>query len=101
MAITPLMTLLAPAEIEKLASRSNFRFGKTLLKDAKIVFKTSNTFRRIATVNYKNYPAQTVEFLSDHKGMHFKCSCANKKNFFCEHCTAAALAMHESSKDAE
>jgi hypothetical protein len=94
MATFPLITFLTIEKIESLASRSNLRFGKQILKDAKIIVKTQNTFRRVATVQYKNNPIQTVEFLADHKGLHFKCSCANKKNFFCEHCTAVALSMN-------
>jgi hypothetical protein len=95
MAIIPLLKQLSVTEIEKMASRSNFRFGKQLLKDAKINVQTNNVFRRIATVSYKNHPEQKVEFLSDHKGLHYKCSCSNRKNMFCEHCIAVALGMHE------
>ncbi len=96
MATTPLLSLITEKEIERLASRSHLRFGKQLLKDGVIQITNSNMFRRVATVKYKNNPLQTVEFLSDSKGLHYKCSCTNKKHFFCEHC--AAVALSEASK---
>ncbi len=91
MATAPLLTHITLEKIDSLASRSHLRFGKQILKDGKIVFTASNAYKRVATVHYKKNPIQTVEFFADHKGLHYKCSCTNKKNFFCEHCAAVAL----------
>jgi len=93
MATIPILDLLTEKDVEKLASRSHLRFGKQIIKNGTITITNSNMFRRIAVVKYKNNPLQTVEFLSDNKGLHYKCSCTNKKHFFCEHCAAVALSL--------
>ena len=95
MATLLLKQLLTVEEIEKLASRSNLRFGKQILKDAKIVITNTNVFRRVATVTYKNNPSQTVDLLSTNKGLRYTCTCTSRKNMFCEHAIAVGLAMHE------
>lgn len=93
MVVLPLATILSQKEIEKMASRSNLRFGKQMAESAKIVFTLQNIFHITATVEHKNAALQTVDLLSTNKGLQFKCSCTNKKNVFCEHCTAVALKM--------
>lgn len=93
MAVLPLASILPNEEIEKMASRSNLRFGKQMAEKAKILFSMNNEFHITATVEHKNAAIQTVDLLSTNKGLHFKCSCTNKKNIFCEHCTAVALKM--------
>lgn len=94
MVVTPLKQLLTVEEIESLASRSNLRFGKQILKDAKIVITNSNVFRRVATVSYKNNPLQTVDLMATNKGLRNICTCTSRKNMFCEHAIAVALHMH-------
>lgn len=60
-----------------------------MVKDDSIAITKKNLFNIVAEVDYKT--KQTVTFSSTSKGFRFKCSCSNKKDFFCEHCTAVAL----------
>jgi len=87
-----LKVILTPDEIEKLASRSNFRYGKNLAEDSKIRVIKSNTFNLIAELKHGNSKPQTVELTSTTKGFRWKCTCTAKKDYFCEHCVAVGLA---------
>jgi uncharacterized Zn finger protein len=87
----PLRNLLTEEQIEELASRSNFRYGKSLLDDGGITVIKSNVFNLIAEIKQGEHLVRTVKLESTPKGLRWKCSCTSKKNFFCEHCVAIGL----------
>lgn len=90
--MTPIISLLTPIQLEKLASRSNFRYGKDIAKNGKVIFDKTNTFNLVATVEFRNGEKRTTELMSTSKGLRWKCSCTNRKDLFCEHCVAVGLA---------
>jgi uncharacterized Zn finger protein len=87
----PLKSIITPEELDKLASRSNYRYGKALAEDASIRVSKSNTFNLHAELQQGKGRAYQVELMSTTKGFRWKCSCTNKKDYFCEHCVAVAL----------
>lgn len=89
--MTPLKYILTLEQLEDLASRSNFRYGKAMAKDAEITPVESNTFNMIATIKHGTHQKRTVILESTPKGLRWKCTCSSKKNFFCQHCTAVGL----------
>ena len=70
-------------------------------KDAKIVTVSKNTYKMVSTIAFKNHPLQKVELLSDHKGLHYKCTCTNRKKLFCEHVVAVCLKAIEPKNETE
>ncbi len=93
----PLLSLITIEEIEALASRSNFRYGREIAENAEITIQKKNTFNRIAEVRHGNSPVQTVEVMVTAKGLRWKCTCTNRKNIFCEHVVAVCLTALPSS----
>jgi len=91
--MTPLKTLLTEAMIEKLASRSYLRYGKQIVKDGDVSILESNTFNVFAKVQHAQGEKRSVELHSTPKGFKFKCTCTNRKDLFCQHCVAVALAQ--------
>jgi uncharacterized Zn finger protein len=87
----PLLSLISMEQLEKLASRSNFRYGQEIAKNGKIHIEKSNTFNIIATVQSKNKNTRTVELSSTSKGFRWKCTCTGRKDLFCNHCVAVGL----------
>jgi uncharacterized Zn finger protein len=88
----PILSIISVEQLEDLASRSHFRYGKEIAEDGEITFIKTNAFNLIAKVKYKNSQARTVELMSTSKGFRFKCTCSNKKDNFCQHCVAVGLA---------
>jgi uncharacterized Zn finger protein len=88
----PILSIISVEQLEDLASRSHFRYGKEIAEDGEIIFTKTNTFNLVAKVKYKNSQARTVELMSTPKGFRFKCTCSNKKDNFCQHCVAVGLA---------
>lgn len=88
-----IQSLIGPEEIKKLASRSNLRYGEKMSEDATISFTDTNTFNIHAKLSFGT-KTHMVELASTTKGFRWKCSCSSKKNFFCEHATAVALAWN-------
>ncbi len=91
MAISPIKAFLTEYAINKLASRSNFRYGKQIAENGEVTFPKRNMFNITAEVKLRDKETQTVTFVSSSKGFRYKCSCTNKKDFFCEHCVAAGI----------
>ncbi len=87
----PLISLISPEEIERLASRSNFRYGKELARDASMTVEKENRFNRIVRLKHGKGPDRTVELMSTTKGFRWKCTCTNRKDVFCEHVVAVCL----------
>lgn len=87
----PILSLITPADLEKLASRSNFRYGKDIAQNGKITFEKINTFNLVAKVEFKNSQARTTELSSTSKGLRWKCTCTGRKDLFCNHCVAVGL----------
>ena len=79
--------------IEELASRSNLRYGKQMVERGEITIDQPNVFNLTAKVEFSAHETRTVEFHTTPKGLRWKCTCSNKKNFFCNHCVAVALTM--------
>lgn len=96
----PIKSLLTPEEIKKLASRSHYRYGEQMSEDANITWTKENNFNIHATVKQGNKAGHDVELMSTTKGFRYKCTCTNKKDLFCEHCTAVAIAWNnKNNKD--
>lgn len=88
----PVKEFLTEENLEDLASRSYFRYGKQIAKDGEIEIIKQNTFNIIAKVKQgTGHESRTVELMSTPKGFRWKCTCTNKKNLFCQHCVAAGL----------
>ncbi len=87
----PLKSFLTEEQIEKLASRSNFRYGKSIAEDGEFTVLKTNTFNLIVKVKQGSHESRTVTLESTHKGFRWKCTCSSKKNFFCEHAAAVGL----------
>ena len=87
----PILELVTPEELEKLASRSHFRYGQQIAEDGKITFSKVNTFNRVAEVEHGNSQKRTVQLMSTTKGFRWKCTCSARKDFFCQHCVAVGL----------
>jgi uncharacterized Zn finger protein len=89
----PIRTFLTEEQIEDLATRSHFRFGKQIAEAGDVTIELVNTFNVVAKVQHKEGEGRTVELMSTPKGFRFRCTCSAKKNFFCQHCVAVALAQ--------
>ena len=87
----PVLSLISLEQLEKLASRSNFRYGQEIFKNGKIEITKSNTFNIVATVKSKNKNARTAELSSTSKGLRWKCTCTGRKDLFCNHCVAVGI----------
>jgi hypothetical protein len=89
----PIRSILTIEELEDLASRSNFRYGKEILKNGEFIIEKENAFNLIIKVKHKNSQTRTVELMSTSKGLRWKCTCTGKKDYFCQHCVAAGLTL--------
>ena len=89
----PLKDYIQPEQLTELASRSNFRYGKDILKNGEVSFIKTNRFNSVATVKPIRAEKRTTELHSTSKGLRWKCTCTGKKNYFCEHCVAVGLAL--------
>ncbi len=87
----PLLSLLNIEKLEDLASRSNYRYGKDIVKNGVIKITKSNVFNVIAEVESKNKEPQTTTLSSTPKGLRWKCSCTGRKDLFCHHCAAVGI----------
>jgi uncharacterized Zn finger protein len=90
----PIATFITPENLEKLASRSNFRYGKQIAEDGEVNFTKVNRFNLEARVKHGNHEARGVKIESTVKGLRWKCTCTSKKGFFCQHCVAVGLAAN-------
>jgi uncharacterized Zn finger protein len=86
----PIKSFLTEEQIEKLASRSNFRYGKSMA-DSGVVITSKNNFNIEAKVKHGTGEGRTVELSSTSKGFRWKCTCTSRKDLFCQHCVAVAL----------
>lgn len=86
----PIKHLITEEEVEKLASRSHLRLGRQMSEDWNISYTKTNVFNIHADLKHKNTLEQ-VEISSTSKGLRWKCTCSNRKNYFCEHVVAVAL----------
>jgi uncharacterized Zn finger protein len=91
----PIKSFLTEEQIENLASRSNFRYGKSMADDG-VTITRSNSFNVEAKVKYGEGEGRKVELSSTTKGFRWKCTCTSRKDLFCKHCVAVAL--HASKK---
>ncbi|GAC1413176.1 MAG: hypothetical protein NVSMB66_4440 [Candidatus Doudnabacteria bacterium] len=95
-----ILSFLDTENLKKMASRSHFRYGKDLAKNGSIKITKQNTFNILAEIKLPsgNKTVQT-EINSTTKGLRWKCSCSNKKNYFCEHCIALGLFSQPQTKN--
>lgn len=89
----PVRTLINAKQIEELASRSNFRYGKTLVKDEAFKITKENAYNIHALVKHSSKLEYLTEFSSTSKGFRWKCSCNAKKDYFCEHCAGLGILL--------
>lgn len=89
----PVKSFITMDKLQRLASRSNFRYGQELVKESGIKITDQNTFNIVAEVARGKHASETVELRSTTKGFRFTCTCSSRKNNFCEHCTAVGLFM--------
>jgi hypothetical protein len=92
----PLREYITEQELEDLASRSNFRYGKSIAENSEFEVLKSNTFNLIVKVKHGNHETRTVHLESTPKGFRWKCSCTSKKGYFCQHAVAAGLSTIKS-----
>lgn len=90
----PITALLTTPDLEELSSRSNFRYGKEIIKNGQVKIIKSNTFNIQATVTYKNGDPYTAELMSTSKGLRWKCTCTSRKDLFREHCVAVGIFLN-------
>lgn len=88
----PLRTFLTEEQIEALATRSYFRYGKQIAEAGDVKVLKTNTFNIVARVQHAKGEARTVELMSTPKGFRYRCTCSSRKNLFCQHCVAVGLA---------
>ena len=84
----PVTSLVKSEILEGLASRSNFRYGQEISKEATFTIEKSNSFNIIARIVFRNSETRTAELSSTPKGLRWKCSCTGRKDLFCKHCVA-------------
>ena len=87
----PLKSFLTEENLEDLATRSYFRYGKQIAKDGVFTVLDANTFNLKVRVQHKNGEARTVLLESTPKGLRWKCTCTSRKDLFCQHCVAVGL----------
>lgn len=95
----PVATLITINEINKLASRSNFRLGKAIFKEARFQIEKSNPYVCEITIAHKNGLPRSTRVESTAKGLRWKCSCNSRKDLFCEHCVALGLYISPKEND--
>ncbi len=88
----PIKSLLTLEEIEDLASRSYFRYGQAIAKAGDVTIQETKTFSIVAKVKHGHGELRNVKLESTPKGLRWKCTCTNRKDLFCQHCVAVALA---------
>ncbi len=93
----PIKSLLQPALLEELATRSNLRRGSEMAKHGAVTFTKSGTYYLIGQVKHKSGQTRTVRLDSTSKGLRWKCSCTSRKDVFCYHCVAAGLQSYNES----
>ena len=93
----PLTSLITLEEIQKLASRSNFRLGKAIAKSGVFGVEKINMYGQIVSVSHKQGQTRTVHVESTPKGLRWKCACSSRKDLFCQHCVALGLHILETS----
>lgn len=87
-----ILSFLTTENLKELASRSHFRYGQDLAENSEIKITKQNTFNILADIKLpKNNKILKTELNSTTKGLRWKCSCSNKKNYFCEHCVALGI----------
>jgi uncharacterized Zn finger protein len=91
----PLAALITIEQLEKLATRSDFRYGQRVFKHADILFTDSNIFNIVAEVKSSNGEFETIEIHSTTKGLRWKCSCTARKGLFCKHGVAVGFFVHQ------
>jgi uncharacterized Zn finger protein len=89
----PVTSFVTIEELQKLASRSNFRYGQELAKNSTITFPENKTFYVEAEVKTKSRDPEKLLLQSTSKGLKWKCSCTARKNFFCEHAVAVGIML--------
>lgn len=89
----PVKNLVTFELLEELASRSNFRYGRDIVKSGTITMDTVNAFHVVARVAFHGGQTRTVDVLSTPKGLRFKCTCTARKDLFCNHCVAVGLTL--------
>jgi hypothetical protein len=95
----PLKEIITPELLESESSRSNFRYGKQIAKDAQFKITKTNTFNHLAEIKLPSGTALNTALMSTTKGLRWKCDCTNKKDYFCEHCVALGLSMLAKEND--
>jgi hypothetical protein len=88
-----IISLLEPENLKTLASRSNYRYGQEIARDDEIKITKSNTFNILAEIKPFGKQTTITELHSTTKGLRWKCSCTNKKSYFCEHCVAIGILL--------
>lgn len=89
----PISSLIQEEQLEKMASRSNWRYGKQIAEKGEITFIETNTYKFIAQIKYRGNETRNVEAMSTPKGLRWKCTCSSRKDLFCQHCIAAGLSF--------
>lgn len=89
----PILEIITESTVTDLASRSNLRFGKTLLKNEHVKIVKQNTFNIDGKVQHSKSQEYDTWLGSTSKGLRWKCSCTSKKEYFCEHCVALSLKL--------
>ncbi len=91
MSVTALIT---PGQVERLATPSNMRLGQQIVAEggvADLVIASGHVKARVGGVPSADQ-TRTVELFAGDDGLKWSCTCTRRRDLFCKHCVAAAMA---------
>lgn len=80
--------------IRSLATSSNLRLGREIVKSHGVEFMELGPYLVVARVQPWGGVRRTTELRATEEGLAWKCTCTGTR-LFCKHCVAAALAARE------
>lgn len=88
------MPIIASDQIERLATPSNLRLGRQIVAEGgveRLPAEPRHVKARVGKVPSAEQ-ARTVELFVDDGELKWSCTCTRRRDLFCKHCVAAALA---------
>jgi uncharacterized Zn finger protein len=93
--MTSVADLLGPEILARLAKPANLRLGREIVEDGGVAWIGAGPTTVAAKVG--GVPAaeqrRTVELRATQAGLEWSCACTRRKDLFCKHCVAVALAL--------
>lgn len=90
----PGINLIEPAALEALATPSNLRLGRQIVAEGGVEMISADRSHVRAYVGKVPSAVQkrTVDLFRGEDGLKWSCTCTRRRDLFCKHCVAAALA---------